>query len=309
MSSRNGVAMGVDAVMDKDLYDNPVATRKEYVTSINPTGESDSDDDVMQDIEQRRQQTQSASTHNRSLMKSDQEGANFDPLSQKHKQIQSKNNEYQNRQFERGYTPARSDPFQQVVQPSSSASTLTTKKALSDSRKDIVNDQPRTYRDIMQMREVQREKQEAIDILSGKRNQFSDQSNEDKNHNKKASTVLGKRKHESMDIDNSATPAPKKSRWDATPAPQSQAWDETPHVAVAMTPIGGYGNMTPGMTPGGKTPHGSRTPGLGWNTPGAATPGGGRTPGIGYGATPKLGGNTSGRWDATPGMRGKGGMV
>ena len=104
-------------------------------------------------------------------------------------------------------------------------------------------------------------------------------------------------------VDSAATPSAKRSRWDATPAPQSSAWDEaeaaTPHVPVAMTPIGGYG-MTPGaMTPGaGRTPHGSRTPGLGWNaTPGAMTPGG-RTPGLGY--TPKVGGHTSGRWDATP---------
>lgn len=37
--------MGVDAVMDKDLYESSSKKSGDYVTSINPAGDSDSDDE------------------------------------------------------------------------------------------------------------------------------------------------------------------------------------------------------------------------------------------------------------------------
>lgn len=175
-------------------------------------------------------------------MRADEEDVDFDPMSVKHRQIQSKNNEYQNRQFDRGYTPGRADPFAQAMQqghPSQPPS----KKTLSDSRKAVVTDEPRSYRDIMQMQQVQKEKQEAIDVISGKRSRFSDQPAEDDGPTNGPGTDTQsssgtKRKFESND--NSATPAPRKRRrWDSTPGPASASWEETPHVAVAMTPVVG----------------------------------------------------------------------
>lgn len=214
-------------------------------------------------------------------MRADEEEADFDPMSIKHRQIQSKNNEYQNRQFDRGYTPARSDPFAQAMHQS-----VAPKKGLSDSRKAVVNDEPRSYRDIMQMQQIEKEKQEAIDVITGKKSRFADEP-------KSGPTALGKRKFEDS---NSETPAPRKRRrWDSTPGPASASWEETPHVAVAMTPVVG---ATPGMTPHGGHGHGARTPGLGWNATPGMTPGAGsRTPGLGYtpGMTPR-----ANRWDATP---------
>ena len=38
--------MGVDAVMDKDLYQSSSKKSAEYVSSINPAGDSDSDDEM-----------------------------------------------------------------------------------------------------------------------------------------------------------------------------------------------------------------------------------------------------------------------
>eukprot|EP01083_Nonionella_stella_P097371 273691_1 len=178
MSGKKGIKMGVDPVMDKNIYDDPNKRSKEYVTSINPNGDSDDDQDMTQQIETNRQNRSSSNNNNKNLMQVDDESIDFDPMSTKHKQIQSKNNEYQNRQFDRGYTPARADPFQNVVQPNKQ-STTTTKPTLSDSRKEIVKDQPRSYRDIMQMRQVEKEQQEARDILSGKRKKFSDQKDDD----------------------------------------------------------------------------------------------------------------------------------
>ena len=38
--------MGVDAVMDKDVYQSASKKNGDYVSSINPAGESDSEDEV-----------------------------------------------------------------------------------------------------------------------------------------------------------------------------------------------------------------------------------------------------------------------
>jgi len=305
MSSSNGIKMGVDAVMDKDLYQSSSKKSGEYVSSINPGGEdSDSDDTMPSNRGGGASHSQSHPTG-----PADEEAADFDPMSVKHRQIQSKNNEYQNRQFDRGYTPARSDPFAQAVQQSNNnRPPSSAKPTLSESRKAVVNDEPRSYRDIMQMQQVQKEKQEAIDVIAGKRSRFSDQTANSEHADgvpaSSSSSNLGKRKFE--DSDNAATPGPRKRRrWDSTPAPASSSWEETPHVAVAMTPIVGSRTpgMTPGMTPGGGggagTPHhGARTPGLGWNaTPSMGATPGARTPGLGY--TPGLTPRTN-RWDATP---------
>ena len=225
--------MGVDAVMpnEGELYNERSRNNKEYVSSINPNGDSDPEDDqdIVQNIQQKRQekyvinhnpsfssstnvsptslhqinQYRQSTLNRESLMVTDEENVNHDPLSQQHKQIQNKNNQYQNRQFDRGYTPARSDAFSHLIKPSTIniQSQQPSKREISDSRKEIVNDQPRSYRDIMQMREIQKQKKEAIDILSGKRKKFSDQQSDDDQDNnikyKKSSTTLGKRKYNS----------------------------------------------------------------------------------------------------------------
>ncbi len=55
MSSKKGIKMGVDPVMDKNIYDNPNKRSKEYVSSINPNNNSDSDEDMTQQIQTSRQ--------------------------------------------------------------------------------------------------------------------------------------------------------------------------------------------------------------------------------------------------------------
>ena len=229
MSASKGIKMGVDPVMpnEGELYDGRKGN-KEYVTSINPNGDSDSDEDIVQQIQDKRAKyddnnnpyipfstsslsslhhnikysRSKPSTSRESLMKTDNEDIDFDPMSQKHKQIQSKNNEYQNRAFDRGLTPARADPFANVANTNSSSSnqpSQSTRREISDSRKEIVKDQPRSYRDIMAMRNAERTQKEAKEIIAGKRSKFSDQltDDDDTNHNKKSSSTLGKRKYAS----------------------------------------------------------------------------------------------------------------
>ena len=221
MSKSSGIKMGVDPVMDKNLYDEPSKNRNDYVSSINPNDESDTDEDMVQDIQQKYAYihpnpctihitpvllSRSSSNQDKAaLMQTDKEDADFDPMSQKHKQIQSKNNEYQNRQFDRGLTPARADPFSNVVSTKCNQS-ASTKPKLSSSRKEIVTDEPRSYRHIMTEREIQKDKQEAMDVISGKKKKFSDQTSDDDEddddnaHNKNKKSVLGKRKHNESNV-------------------------------------------------------------------------------------------------------------
>eukprot|EP01084_Bolivina_argentea_P245078 410429_1 len=99
--SKSGIKMGVDAVMEPGLYGDPTKNKSNYDTSINPTGVSDDeDDDVMQEMEQQIAQNRSSKADKTSLFPADHDenrDKDFDPMSQKHKQIQSKNNPYQNR--------------------------------------------------------------------------------------------------------------------------------------------------------------------------------------------------------------------
>ena len=114
MSASKGIKMGVDPVMpnEGELYDGR-KVNKEYVASINPNGDSDSDDDLVQEIQNKRSKydynnnnqyipfstsslkslrrihsNNSSSSTRESLMRTDNEDVNFDPMSQKHKQIQ-----------------------------------------------------------------------------------------------------------------------------------------------------------------------------------------------------------------------------
>eukprot|EP00485_Elphidium_margaritaceum_P003190 CAMPEP_0202689154 /NCGR_PEP_ID=MMETSP1385-20130828/4487_1 /ASSEMBLY_ACC=CAM_ASM_000861 /TAXON_ID=933848 /ORGANISM="Elphidium margaritaceum" /LENGTH=215 /DNA_ID=CAMNT_0049344251 /DNA_START=20 /DNA_END=663 /DNA_ORIENTATION=+ len=215
MTTKKGIKMGVDAVMgnEGEIYDDTIVrTNKEYVSSINPAGDSDSDEDmIQQQIQHTRREKQPLDAD--TLKKVDDEGVDFDPMSQKHKQIQARNSEYQNRQFDRGYTPSRSDPFMDAMQKQH-------KLDATDSR---------SYRDIMQMQQIEKDKQEAIDVIVGKKKKFSDQKPDNDGENgdaaadnngsetKKPASALGKRNYNATDMSKSqhnahsaATPLPKR---------------------------------------------------------------------------------------------------
>ncbi|KAJ5129791.1 Splicing factor 3B subunit 1 [Penicillium bovifimosum] len=163
--------------------------------------------------------------------------------------IADRETDYQKRRFNRGaLTPTRADPFAANVQAN-------------------VDGEPQTYREVMAMRELDREEERVKKLIAEKRERGEDVTEhqatlkaveQDKENAEAGSTVAvatdrkrKKRWGSTEEPGDSAEPS-KKSRWASAPdaaAPQAPAplpsrWDLAPSLTAA-TPVGNQGLATP----------------------------------------------------------------
>lgn len=182
-SSEKGIKMGTDVAMDSAVYNNPNKYDKNvYSRDIDPNSDSDNDDEDahIQQIQMNRRHklkdtNDDGEYHMPDVHDSNMTNRNFDPLSQKHKQIQSKMNDYQQQQFSRMLTPARRDPF---ATPNIQSQTSTHKQKINPSKSALAamvgQETGRSYREVMQSRQIARHTQESIDVLTGKSKKLLD---------------------------------------------------------------------------------------------------------------------------------------
>ncbi|KAJ5679240.1 ARM repeat-containing protein [Penicillium macrosclerotiorum] len=171
--------------------------------------------------------------------------------------IADRETDYQKRRFNRGpLTPTRADPF------------------AANSHANIEGE-GQTYREIMALRELEKEEERVQKLIAEKRERGEDVSTieyqatlkaeeGDKENLDAGSTVevAGKKRKKRWDVSTAETDAPevdqsaeaksKRSRWDQTPAPgapeeapkRRSRWDQAPSLTTA-TPVGNQGLATP----------------------------------------------------------------
>jgi len=177
---------------------------------------------------------------------------------EKQAQIASRETDYQKRRHERGpLTPTRADPF-------------------AANRQAGVNDEGKSYRQIMAERELEREEQRVQKLLADKEANgetsvvehqatLKKEDSSDKENKEAGATVdvsTGRKRKQRWDVSgNDAAPADddaaaetksKRSRWDETPVPgavtgepkKRSRWDQAPSMGGA-TPVGNQGLATP----------------------------------------------------------------
>jgi len=298
---------------DRDIYDDPSRKGDQYDTSIDPD-EADQVDDQVREMNEALSAQRGAKPGKADHLfaKSEMVNPDHDPLA-KEKPRDKDPSGYKVRPKYTGMTPARADPF---ATPGTAANIKNKGKEGYREvmmRKQIEKEQYQLEQDIQKAAKERTlkdgtETPGTNEPESKKRKRWE----EDQGGSQWGATPAGPSKRSRWDTTPAATPAghtpsatpgatpsaitpgaqtpsaatPAGSQWEATPA----AFGATPS---AVTP--GWG-ATPGMTPGGRTPGGrtpgafgrtpmgSRTPGLGWSE----TPAGGMTPG----ATPGAGGAT-----------------
>jgi splicing factor 3B subunit 1 len=169
---------------------------------------------------------------------------------EKSARIADRETDYQKRRFDRGpLTPTRADPF------------AANKHAGVEGQ---------TYREVMQLQEIEREEQRVQKLIAEKQangdtsevahqpvlKEESDKENAEAGSTVEVSTRKRKKR---WDVSSESTPAPetadaksKRSRWDQTPvpgaapdgAPKKSRWDQAPALTAA-TPVGNQGLATP----------------------------------------------------------------
>jgi splicing factor 3B subunit 1 len=162
--------------------------------------------------------------------------------------IADRETDYQKRRFERGgLTPTRADPF----------------AANADADTDS-NGQ--TYREVMALRELQKEEERVQKLIAEKREAGEDVSEhqatltlESDKDSAQADESAGRKRKKRWDVSSEsaagaegeqAEAKPKRSRWDETPAPgedgskRRSRWDQAPSLTAA-TPVGNDGLATP----------------------------------------------------------------
>ena len=164
---------------------------------------------------------------------------------EKSARIADRETDYQKRRFERGpLTPTRADPF-------------------AANQHAAVEADGQTYREIMQIRELEKEEERVHKLIAERKEKGEDDAVEykptlkdesDKENAEAGSTVTvatGRKRKQRWDVANDAAPAAepaetdakKRSRWDQTPAPASgdgqpaasrrSRWDQAPSAAAA----------------------------------------------------------------------------
>jgi splicing factor 3B subunit 1 len=170
--------------------------------------------------------------------------------------IASRETDYQKRRFNRGpLTPTRTDAF-------------------AANRQAGIDDEGKSYREIMAEREVEREEERVLRLIAEKAAKGEDgaeykatlkEESSDKENVESGSAVevaTGRKRKQRWDVpatevdedsSNAAETQPKRSRWDQTPVPGADTatkkrsrWDQAPAVGgVAATPVGNTGLATP----------------------------------------------------------------
>ena len=175
---------------------------------------------------------------------------------EKSARIADRETDYQKRRLNRGpLTPTRADPF-------------------AENRQAGVNGEGASYREIMAMRDMEKEEERVKNIIAEKQEKGEDgvvshpatlkqEDSSDKENREAGSAVAvstGRKRKQRWDISGSdaqaaeeTKAAAKKSRWDETPAPGGAApaatprrsrWDQAPSISNA-TPVGQSGLATP----------------------------------------------------------------
>ena len=179
--------------------------------------------------------------------------------------IASRETDYQKRRFDRGpLTPTRADPF-------------------AANRQAGIADEGQRYREIMAVREIEKEEQRVKQIIADKQANGEDgvvehqatlkgEEGSDKENKEAGSAVevaAGRKRKKRWDVSNEDTApgeeskaAVKKSRWDETPVPggatsaaasRRSRWDQAPSLSSA-TPVGQAGLATPTPQSGAMMP-------------------------------------------------------
>lgn len=191
---------------------------------------------------------------------------------EKSARIADRESDYQKRRFDRGpLTPTRADPFAANKAAGAAA-------------------EGQTYRDVMQLQELEREEARVHKLIAEKQASSEGQVIEykptlkeesDKENIEAGSTVevTGRKRKKRWDVSSEAAAAApegadekKRSRWDQTPAPDGvplpkkrSRWDQAPSLSTA-TPVGNQGLSTP-MHPTQVTPLTFGTDASGRNAP------------------------------------------
>ena len=236
---------------DKDLYDQNGGDKfAGFHTSIAVDGE---DDDMPDADDSRRlvgQYTASRDQMNEMAAGNGVEEEDILLGREKSARIADRESDYQKRRFDRGaLTPTRADPF------------AANKNAGTDGQ---------TYREVMQLQDLEREEQRVQKLLAEKQangetavieHKPTLKEEADKENAEAGSTVdaVTRKRKKRWDVSSESTPATdgtgaasKRSRWDQTPAPAGTSdgvpkrsrWDQAPSLTSA-TPVGNQGLATP----------------------------------------------------------------
>lgn len=240
---------------DTDLYTTDKFAG--YSTSLAVNDEEDDDDEVYQETKRKL----NSYTASKDILNEATEGADaHDPFADtmRERTIAGRQDEYQQRRFNRMLSPSRKDAFGEVDNDAES----------------------RSYSEVARQAELEREEQRVLAIIAQKKKEEAETgvraSVED------TPTARKKRRWDvatpvSQNMDATPVGGSKRSRWDATPAradpdatpirssewdveatpkgtTKRSRWDATPVAgmdAVMSTPVGGMGMMTPNpnMTP------------------------------------------------------------
>ena len=237
---------------DTDLYDPSNGSDKfaGYHTSIAADGD---DEDMPEADDSRRLVGQYTATKDQMNEFASGNGVEEEDIllgREKSARIADRETDYQKRRFDRGpLTPTRADPF------------AANKHAGVEGQ---------TYREVMQLQEIEREEQRVQKLIAEKQangetgvvehkpvlKEESDKENAEAGSTVEVSTRKRKKR---WDVSSESTPGPetadsksKRSRWDQTPlpgaapegAPKRSRWDQAPALAAA-TPVGNQGLATP----------------------------------------------------------------
>lgn len=242
---------------DTDLY----TTDKFAGYSTSLAANDEDEDDVDDEVYQQTKRKLNSYTASKDILNEATEGADkHDPFADtmRERTIAGRQDEYQQRRFNRMLSPSRKDAFGQ----------------------DQVDDvESRSYSDVAREAELEREEQRVLSIIAQKKKEEAESGASASRNVEETPTTRKKRRWDvatpvSQNLDATpVTQANKRSRWDATPVRSNDPdatpmrsewdvdatprgttkrsrWDATP-VASDMTmgtPVGGMGMMTP--TPG-----------------------------------------------------------
>jgi splicing factor 3B subunit 1 len=233
---------------DTTLYGSD--DKASYLTSLPADGD---EDDEMPDVDTSRrlvgQYTASKDQMNEFARGNGVEEEDILLGREKSARIADRETDYQKRRFERGpLTPTRADPF------------AANKHAAVEGQ---------SYRDVMQLQELEREEQRVQKLLEEKQangdntvveHKATLKDEPDKENSDAGSTVeaVGRKRKKRWDVSSETSTAvstedskSKRSRWDQTPAPDGapaatkrSRWDQAPAMTAA-TPVGNQGLATP----------------------------------------------------------------
>ncbi|KAI7899321.1 splicing factor 3B subunit 1 [Cokeromyces recurvatus] len=233
---------------DTDLYTTDKFAG--YSTSLPVDEEEEEEDEVYQETKRKL----NSYTASKDIIDESREGADaYDPFADtmRERTVAGKQNEYQQRRFNRMLSPSRKDAFGE----------------------DQGDNESRSYSEVAREAELEKEEQRVLSIIAQKKKEEAQNGTSAQQQQQQAQTNVEEtpttRKKRRWDVATpvtqnvEATPvaSTKRSRWDATPVrpsewdvdatpratPKRSRWDATPVAAdlVAATPVGGTGMMTP----------------------------------------------------------------